>query len=469
MFRSIAWVTLAVAVLVSTSGCSETNVANARPQIEVNPTSLDYGHVSLLTIATDQIVLSNNGTGWLEFESIEVVESSGGSFWPSTEPQAIGSGDEWVLNVSFAPVLEEAANGTLRITSNSVEQAVVDITLGGDGVRPILDVTPTAHHFDTSDGAGTETDTVTLESSGSGPVIVQDVFIEGDDFGAFNVSLPPTVQLPHSLDPGLSIEVDIIHVPEIGESYQAQMHILSNDINDEDQVVQLSASGQGTGGEPPECLITTPNSGFALEVGGAFDLEGLVTDVDQDNNTLVAYLQSDLQGNLGPLFPDAKGNVTLDDIELELGSHTVSLVAIDNENNLCSHPITVLIWEQGQTFDYMISGGASAYHYFAVDDDLAIYLDGDAVFIDNDGQQNLMAPIPITAEPGQTLRIVASDQIACTGILDALVLHLNDNNVQPLNDEFCKSDCEEHQCYDPTYTGPWPNDFLDQQFVIAIP
>lgn len=469
MFRSIAWISLAAAVMVAASGCSETNIANARPQIEINPTSLEYGHVSLLTIATDQVVLGNKGTGWLEFESIEVVESSGGSFWPSTEPQAISSGNEWVLNVSFAPVLEEVATGTLRITSNSVEQAVVDIALGGDGVRPILDVTPTAHHFDTSDGAGTETDTVTLESSGSGPVIVQDVFIEGDDFGSFNVSLPPTVQLPHSLDPGLSIEVDIIHVPEIGEQYAAQMHVLSNDINDLDQVVQLSASGTGSGGEPPECQITTPNSGYALEVGNTFDLEGLVTDVDQPNDTLVAYLQSSLQGNLGALLPDAKGNVALADIELELGSHTVSLVAIDNDNNVCSHPINVLVWEQGQTFDYIISGGDSIYHWFDVDDDLEILINNGPVYVDADGQQNLSPPIPISAAPGDTLQIVATDQLACTGILDALFLHLNENNIQPLNAEFCKSDCDDHPCYDETYTGPWPTVFLSEQFVIAIP
>ncbi len=469
MCKTIGWSLLALPLLLAGTSCSETNIANARPQIAVDPGTLEFGPVSLLTIATDQVVLENNGTGWLEFESIEVVDSAGGSFWPSTEPQAIGSGDEWVLNVSFAPVLEEDASGTLRITSNSVEQAVVDIALTGTGVRPILDVTPTAHHFDTSDGAGTETDTVTLESTGSGPVIVQDIFVEGDEFDAFNVSLPPTVQLPHSLDPGLSIEVDIVHVPEIGESYQAQMHVLSNDLNDEDQVVQLSASGQGTGGEPPECTVTSPNSGYALEVGGVFDLEGLVTDVDQPASTLVAYVQSDLQGNLGPVMPDAKGNVVLPDIALDLGSHTVSLVAIDNDNNVCSAPITVLVWEEGQTFDYTISGGDTIYHWWNVDDDVTFLLNGAPFFVDDNDEQDLHPPVPLTAAPGDTLQIVATDEVACTAILDGLFLHLNDNNIQPLNEDFCKSDCDDHPCHDASYTGPWPNDFLSEQYVIAIP
>jgi len=117
----------------------------------------------------------------------------------------------------------------------------------------------------------------------------------------------------------------------------------------------------------------------------------------------------------------------------------------------------------------VISGGDTPYHYFMVDDDIAFYLNGSLVYLDDDGNQNLHAPVGITATPGDTLRIVATDVLACTKQLDALYLHLNDANIQPLNSSILVSACDDHEDYDPGYTGPWPNDFLDEQYVVTTP
>lgn len=459
----------AVCAVLGLGSCSETQLANAIAQIEVSPGSVAFGEANLLTIANSGLQVSNVGNGPLHFLAVEVVDNDDHSFWVSAEPQSIPPGDDWVLTVSFAPTAEEELSAILRLTTNSETDAVLDIPIGGAGVRPVLDVTPSALHFDTSEGAVTEEKTVVLESQGSGAVIVEDIEIHDDALGAFSFDLPNTVELPYALEPGLSIELDIGHVPSIGEAYGATVHVYSNDINDEDQVITLSASGQGTGGEPPDVTITDPSSGFAIEEGGSFDLAGIVTDEEQEPPTLVVYFQSDIQGNLGQVLPDAEGNVSLDDVTLELGSHTVSLMAIDNQSNVGSASINVLVWEEGQTFDYVISGGDTPYHYFMVDDDIAFYLNGSLVYLDDDGNQNLHAPVGVTATPGDTLRIVATDVLACTKQLDALYLHLNDANIQPLNSEILVSACDDHEDYDPGYEGPWPNDFLDEQYVITTP
>ncbi len=462
--------TLALALVgLLGAGCQETGISNARPQIEVDPPSLSFGEVAMGSYLSETVTVRNTGTGWLEFDDVEIVNDDDRAFVVSAEPAAILSGEEWSLNVAYVPYDEITSQADLRLTTNAADDPVVDVALEGVGTRPVLDIDPTVLHFDTAEGATTETQVVILESTGSGAVLIQQLQVQADDGGAFDVDVPPSVALPYSLEPGHSIEVEVVHEPVEGETYTAELHVFSNDIHDEDQTVYLMAEPSGAGGSTPEVEITAPPSGYALEEGGVFDLEGVVSDADQDPETLVVYAQSSIDGNLGALAPAADGTVTLADVELSLGDHVVSLYAIDDQGNVGSAVIDVLIWEAGQTFEYVISGGDTPYHYFNVDDDISIMVNGTTVFFDNDGNQNLHAPVTIEAAVGDTIQIVAVDQVACTALLDALFLHLNEANIQQLNDDYAISACEDHEAYDPEYDGPWPNEFFNESYVIAIP
>jgi hypothetical protein len=469
MRSNLASLAAATALAAALSvGCNDTDLTRADARIEVSPESIAFGDVNLLSLVSEPITVTNVGTGWLEISGFEVAEESG-SLFVATDPYTLVGAEDWTFSVSFAPTGEEHIAGSVYVYSNDPETPVLDIPVDGTGVRPILDVTPTALHFDTSDGVVTSSQTVVLESAGSGAVVVGEIAVLDDDQGAFSFALPPSVTLPYAIDPGLSVEVTVTHEPVIGESYGANLHIYSDDLNDEDQAVVISASGTGSGGEPPVVEITDPASGHAVEEGETVDFSGVVADADQDADTLVTYFQSDLQGNLGTVFPDAEGNVSLAGIELELGTHMVSLVAVDNQSNIASDTISVMVWEPGQTFDYTISGGDTEYHYFMVDDDITFYLNDVPIFVDTDGNQNLHPPVPVTAAVGDVLRIAAVDYVACTKALDGLYLHLNESNVQLLNDAMSVSACDDHEDYDEAYTGPWPNTFLDEQYVITIP
>jgi len=461
----IAWVWV-VALLAA--GCQDTTLSRTRPQIVVEPETLSFGQVSLLSIESLPLTVKNEGTGYLEIMGMEVLDDDG-AFWVSGDPYTLVGDEDWSVSVSFAPVAEEEQQSQLRITCNDTEQPVVDVVLQGSGVRPVLDILPSALHFDTSEGAEAGSQTVVMESVGSGPVVITGVEIGEDEEEAFEVTVPESVFLPYVLEPGLSIEVTVDHTPVIGGTYGASMHVYSNDLNDENQVVTLTASGTGATGEPPTVEITSPVSGFAVEDGVTVDFAGVVSDPDQAPETLVTYFQSNLQGNLGTVFPDGDGNVTLDSVALDIGTHTVSLVAIDDQANTSQAAVVVMVWEPGQTFDYVISGGDTPYHYFFVDDDVTFYLNEVPFFVDADGSQDLHAPVAVTAEVGDILRIEATDYVACTKAIDALTLHLNDANIQLLSDAVSVSACEDHEDYDASYDGPWPNTFLNEQYVIAIP
>ena len=127
------------------------------------------------------------------------------------------------------------------------------------------------------------------------------------------------------------------------------------------------------------------------------------------------------------------------------------------------------VWELDEPAMYTLSGGASIFDHWAVDDDVAVYIDGTLVFSDTSESRSTHAPLAIEAATGQSLRIVATDHNYCEKFLDPLVLHWGTDASQELNDEVCVSSCPEDACYDPDYGGPWPNDFFDESYVISIP
>ena len=64
---------------------------------------------------------------------------------------------------------------------------------------------------------------------------------------------------------------------------------------------------------------------------------------------------------------------------------------------------------------------------------------------------------------------VATDVNACRKAIDELWLHFGTTRSMKLLDAASASSCPADPDYDETYTGPWPNEFVDTAVVVAIP
>ncbi|MGH2557612.1 MAG: hypothetical protein ACRDJH_01000 [Thermomicrobiales bacterium] len=114
--------------------------------------------------------------------------------------------------------------------------------------------------------------------------------------------------------------------------------------------------------------------------------------------------------------------------------------------------------------DFILSGGPSPTETIGVDDDLTVYLNGTAIFVNNDGFASELPPIHFAGQNGDLLRVVATDvDPFCRGI-DPLYLHCATTGAIQVLD----ADGQNDGCEFPI-TRPANFVFYDQTFTIAVP
>ncbi|MFH2112815.1 MAG: choice-of-anchor D domain-containing protein [Candidatus Bathyarchaeota archaeon] len=135
--------------------------------IEVAPTTVQFGDVALGASATQIVTIQNVGAAGLTVTGISLAPGSG-SFGvtsaPST-PFTLAPGATAYVSVAFTPTASGPASGTLRVTSDDPDEGLVEITLSGNGVSgetpPSEQLAGILSFFDESVADGTLT--------GSGP------------------------------------------------------------------------------------------------------------------------------------------------------------------------------------------------------------------------------------------------------------------------------------------------------------
>jgi VCBS repeat-containing protein len=117
-------------------------VLKAQPDINLNPTSLDFGTVIIRNgkILTRQV--KNQGRDNLDVTNIYPCGGTSGEFTTSPRaPFTVAHGGSQTLTVTYTPVDEGADNGCLVIESNDPDQDSVELNLAGTGAKPVdLDV-----------------------------------------------------------------------------------------------------------------------------------------------------------------------------------------------------------------------------------------------------------------------------------------------------------------------------------------
>lgn len=117
-------------------------VLKAQPDINLNPTSLDFGTVIILNgkVLTGQV--KNQGKDNLEVTNIYPCAGTSSEFTTSpSAPFTVAHGGSQTLTVTYTPVDEGVDNGCLVIKSNDPDKDTVDLNLAGIGAEPVdLDV-----------------------------------------------------------------------------------------------------------------------------------------------------------------------------------------------------------------------------------------------------------------------------------------------------------------------------------------
>ena len=115
--------------------------------IDVTPTSLDYGVVLVGSIADDIVSVTNLGNGDLVLGTLSITGADASEFYVFTPPNTtIAAGDTSDAIIRFSPVSGGPKSATLLIPNNDPDAAddTVSVALAGVGGEPNITVVDTA-------------------------------------------------------------------------------------------------------------------------------------------------------------------------------------------------------------------------------------------------------------------------------------------------------------------------------------
>ncbi len=447
--------------LLASSCQPETGIVEGEPELVVDISELDFDEVVIGAQVTLTFEVHNEGIGVLVLDPVVLAEGTHERYSITAVPEEVDPRESSEISLRFAPDEVGEALGTFEIHANDEDNPLVEVALTGEGVEPHIDVDPETLWFGDIPLGGSSTLPVDIVARGQGRLRIEAIELD-DDAGVFSFEAP--VEIPHKLESGTGISLDVTFTPVDEDPVDGNLLIATNDPDDPVVAVRLLGNTEDMG-EPPTVEITSPDWGNYFIEGETVELEGVAVDDVGPENLLVAwYADGSL---LGTSTPDGS-DVSLEST-LPPGDITITLRATDGDGQSAEDTVDVTVWELDEPAMYTLSGGASIFDHWAVDDDVAVYIDGTLVFSDTSESRSTHAPLAIEAATGQSLRIVATDHNYCEKFLDPLVLHWGTDASQELNDEVCVSSCPEDACYDPDYGGPWPNDFFDESYVISIP
>lgn len=446
---------LALALLFSCGG--ETSLRSGEGRIGPLPSVLDFGEQRLQQNASLTWQVENDGIGVLSLDAVV----TGQAFALAEAPLTIEPGSDAPLTLIFRPESETPHEGLLSLATSDPTTPIVELPLRGMGVAPSLSLAPSALVFGTVAPGESVTRTTTLSASGSGTLFVTSIRAADDSVAdAYTWSLPSP--LPLTLEPGHAVSLDVTYAPEVPTSGALEL-----ETNGMEPLTVLDLHGGVDGDEPPIVTFVEPIWGSAWLDDEPIQAVVQVTDPDDPPHDLLVSLY--LDGTLlDATTPDSESLITVP-LELAPGEHTLVARALDPAGNLDEASSTVFVYSIEDPIEYAISGGSSPFEYIQVDDDLAIYVDDRLVWADTDGHQSTLAPIPVEASPGSVIRVVATDANACRKAIGDLVLHFGTTRSQPLVSATSASSCPADADYDASYTGPWPNDFIDASITVELP
>ncbi len=453
-------------------GCDPDNeLSVAEPVLVLEPPTVDFGETVLGTYTEVGAVLRNEGLGSLSISGAELQTGSSSDFQILSWPDMLGAHDEGLLVMQYTPDQEAEDWGTVVLSTNEPDNPEAPLSVTGLGVKPCIDIDPELLWFGTVAPGESATKSFTVRAGCSGTLNIGSVVFPGAEASAYTLTYPDGWVEPYPLRTGFSFTMSVTFSPPDDAPWEGELWFNSNDPDEATAAVALKGNtvDDPTENEPPVVEITEPDVGEYFLDNQLVTLTGAVYDADEAVTNLICGWYAN-----GSRLATANATVAIDGTLagsslLPEGDVDVELRCFDSEGEQGKDSTSVTVFKHEDPLDYVISGGNTSFDYFGVDDDVRFTVAGLVVFDDNNDTKDNLAPVRLSARVGDSLQITAVDQNTCDARIDALVLHWGTGKQQSLNEVVCLSSCPEHDCYDGTYAGPWPNVILDEAFTITIP
>ncbi len=206
-----------------------------QPGIGINPASVAFGSVAVSSTSSQNVTVTNSGTGALNITS--ATASGAGFSLTGLGAQTINAGASVTFAAKFSPTSAGSVTGSISISSNAPGSPAT-IALSGTGVQGQLTANPSSASFGTVVIGNNNSQTINLTNGGSAAISITQATATG---AGFSISGMPT--LPMTINAGSSKTFNAVFAPTSSGSVTGSISLISNAPNSP-FMITLSGTGQ---------------------------------------------------------------------------------------------------------------------------------------------------------------------------------------------------------------------------------
>jgi hypothetical protein len=236
------------------------------PNIRLNPTSLDFGTVTVgAPPAQLTAEIQNTGTGDLTVTGIARCSGTSTEYsWSPGTPVTVVPGANRTITLTYTPRDAGADAGCLALASNDPDSPAVNLGLAGTGSVPPppptpvpdIDVTPAALDFGSVVLGGATAKVVRVTNVGTGPLTVTGIAL----CAGTSLEYAWSPDAPFTLAAGANREIDITYAPLTAAADAGCLEIASNDPVSGLTRVTLTGAGVQPPSTPVPDIRVSPTS-----------------------------------------------------------------------------------------------------------------------------------------------------------------------------------------------------------------
>jgi hypothetical protein len=212
------------------------------PAVTLNPTSLNFGTVYLLTPGSKNVTVKNTGNATLNISKVSVTLGAGtnaGDFgFLNLCPKQLAAGKSCTITVLFFAGNVGALSGTLNLTDNA-PGSPQQVALSANVINPQASFNPSSLRFQSVLVGHSSTKNVTLTNTGTTALNITSVSVTGTNAGDF---VENSSACPASLSPGAHCNIVITFTPGAYGQRSASLKVVDNSFLSP-QYVPLSGDG----------------------------------------------------------------------------------------------------------------------------------------------------------------------------------------------------------------------------------
>ena len=227
----------------------DNDLETSDPDIAVDPLEIDFGEVYVDGVETgppasltEVVTITNEGAGPLQISDIALVNPDSPYEIGALTSPLVQPGGSAQFSVTFSPDTSGSTSGTIVIESNDPDESTVEVALLGDGIAPVIEVTPTEYDFGTLYIGCEGTQEVTISNVGNAPLVISNLQLNTSS-ADFEVESSLTGSMPYTLEPSESVGVDVAYAPYDDYDDISYLVVESND----PYTPQVTAVQEGAG------------------------------------------------------------------------------------------------------------------------------------------------------------------------------------------------------------------------------